>query len=131
VKLMLVHEHYLHQVANESQFLIQIKTKSIIGVQVYTASHPIDPIERRTKELAKSITIGRDCWIGGCAIICPGVTLGIILFHITNLSLISTQLGDGIVVGAGSVVTKSFPEGFLVIAGNPAKVIRTLEKRDL
>ncbi len=128
---MLVHEHYLHQVGNESQFCIQIKTKSIIGVQVYTASHPIDPIERRTKELDKSITIGRDCWIGGCAIICPGVTLGIILIHATNCSLISTHLGDGIVGGAGSVVTKSFPEGFLVIAGNPAKIIRTLEKCDL
>ena len=45
------------------------------------------------------------------AVILPGVTLG-----------------DHTIVGAGSIVTKSFPEGYVVIAGNPAKIIRTLER---
>lgn len=43
------------------------------GVQIYSATHPIDPIKRRTTEFGKPIKIGRDCWIGGAAIICPGI----------------------------------------------------------
>ena len=54
---------------------------------------------------SKPVVIGDDCWLGVNAVICPGVTLGI-----------------GCVVGAGSVVTKSFPE-YSVIAGVPAKII--------
>ncbi len=57
------------------------------------------------------ITIGNSCFIGLHSILLPGVTLG-----------------DHIIVGAGSVVTKSFPEGNVVIAGNPAKVICTLQE---
>lgn len=55
------------------------------------------------------ITIGNDCWIGANAIILPGV-----------------ELGDHTIVGAGSIVTKSFPEGNCIIAGNPAKLIGRL-----
>jgi maltose O-acetyltransferase len=80
------------------------------GVQLYTASHPLDVATRRTHELAKPITIGDDCWIGGNAIICPGV-----------------NIGNGCVIGAGSVVTKNIPEYSLAV-GNPAKVIRKLEE---
>lgn len=80
-------------------------------VQVYTATHPTDPIERRTVELGKPVRIGEDCWIGGGAIILPGVTIG-----------------DGVTVGAGSVVTKDV-ESYVVVAGNPAKVIRRLERK--
>ena len=43
------------------------------GVQIYTASHSLDPIERRFTEFGKPVKIGKDCWIGGCAIICPGI----------------------------------------------------------
>lgn len=78
------------------------------GVQLYTASHPMDFEARRTQELSKPITIGDDCWIGGNAIICPGITIG-----------------NGCVIGAGSVVTKDIPDNMMA-AGNPAKVIRQL-----
>ena len=78
------------------------------GVQLYTATHPLDAIERRTKEFAKSITIGDDCWIGGGAIICPGVSIG-----------------NRCVIGAGSVITKDIPDDSLAV-GNPAKVIRKI-----
>ena len=46
------------------------------NVQIYTAGHPLDAVERRTVEFAKPITIGNDCWIGGAAIILPGITIG-------------------------------------------------------
>lgn len=78
------------------------------GVQIYTASHPLNAIERRKVEFAKPVTIGSDCWIGGNVVICPGVTIG-----------------DGCVIGAGSVVTKNIPDNTLAV-GNPAKVIRKL-----
>jgi maltose O-acetyltransferase len=81
------------------------------GVQLYTASHPMDPPTRRTHSLALPIHIGDDCWIGGNAIICPGVTIG-----------------NGCVIGAGSVVTKNIPDYSLAV-GNPAKVIKKLEVR--
>lgn len=80
-------------------------------VGIYTATHPIEAIMRYSgKELGKPITIGNNCWIGGGAIINPGVTLG-----------------DNVVVGAGAVVTKSFGDS-VVIAGNPAKIIKKIEE---
>lgn len=78
------------------------------GVHVYTATHPLDPIERRTIESSKPVVIGSDCWIGGNTVICPGVTIG-----------------NGVTIGAGSVVTKDIPDAVLAV-GNPAKVIRPL-----
>lgn len=78
------------------------------AVQVYTATHPLDPILRRTQESGKPITIGSDVWIGGGAIICPGVTIG-----------------SRSVIGAGSVVTRDVPEGVFA-AGNPCRVVREL-----
>ncbi len=83
-----------------------------IGPQVgiYTASHPINPIERNSGlEFAKPIVIGDNCWIGGHATINPGVTLG-----------------DNVVVASGAVVTKSFPNN-VVIGGNPARVLKKVE----
>ena len=79
------------------------------AVQIYTATHPLNAEERRKKEYAKPIRIGADCWIGGGAIILPGVTIG-----------------DKTVIGAGSVVTKSLPGGVLA-AGNPCRVLRPVE----
>lgn len=79
------------------------------GVQLYAATHPLDAVVRRTLELAEPITIGDDCWIGGSAVICPGVTIGV-----------------GCVIGAGSVVTKDVPAYSLAV-GNPARVIKSLK----
>ena len=90
---------------------VRIGRHALLGPQVgiYTAMHPFDPVERaRGTETARPVTIGDDCWIGGHATIAPGVTLG-----------------NNVIVGAGAVVTRSFGDN-LVIAGNPAKVIRTL-----
>ena len=79
------------------------------SVQIYTATHPINAAERRKwLESAKPITIGSDVWVGGGAIICPGVTIG-----------------DRSVIGAGSIVTADIPSD-VVVAGNPARVIREL-----
>ena len=80
------------------------------NVQLYTATHPLDPDERNTSiEYGKPITFGDNVWVGGGAIIIPGVTLG-----------------DNVVVGAGAVVTKSFPDN-VVLGGNPAKIIKLLD----
>lgn len=92
--------------------LVTIGNNTMLGpnVQIYTASHPLEYKARNSGvEFAKPITIGNNVWIGGNATICPGVTLG-----------------DNVVVGAGSVVTKSFPDD-VFIAGNPAKVIRNID----
>lgn len=79
------------------------------SVQIYTATHPIHAAERRKGlESARPICIGSDVWVGGGAILCPGVTIG-----------------DRSVIGAGSVVTRSIPADVLA-AGNPCRVIRPL-----
>jgi maltose O-acetyltransferase len=81
------------------------------NVQIYTATHPIDPVERSSgKEYAKPITIGSDVWVGGSTVICPGVTIG-----------------DRSVIGAGSVVTKDIP-AYVIAAGNPCRVIRRIDE---
>jgi len=79
------------------------------GVQIYTATHPTDPPARLEHELTKPVTIGNNVWIGGNAIILPGV-----------------KIDDNVTIGAGSVVTKDFPSN-CVIAGNPAKIIKKLD----
>jgi maltose O-acetyltransferase len=79
------------------------------AVQVYTAAHPLEADVRRSGlEYARPIRIGNDVWIGGGAIILPGVTIG-----------------DGSVIGAGSVVVHDIPSASVVV-GNPARVIRSL-----
>ena len=80
------------------------------SVQIYTATHPLDAIERRTVEFSKPVSIGNDCWIGGNSVILPGV-----------------KIGNGVTIGAGSVVTKDIPGNSLAV-GNPAKVIRKLNQ---
>ncbi len=75
------------------------------GVQILTADHPRDPAARATgAEWGGPIAIGRNVWIGGGALILPGVTIG-----------------DDAIVGAGSVVTRDVAPG-ATVAGNPARV---------
>ncbi len=75
------------------------------GVQILTADHPRDPAERRQMlEFGRPITIGANVWIGGGALILPGVTIG-----------------DDAIIGAGSVVTRDVPPGATAV-GNPARL---------
>jgi maltose O-acetyltransferase len=78
------------------------------AVQIYTAMHPLDAQERRGREFGKPVDIGADVWVGGGAIITPGV-----------------RIGSRTVIGAGSVVTRDIPEGVFA-AGNPCRVIRRI-----
>ncbi|KAG0242659.1 hypothetical protein BGW41_003762 [Actinomortierella wolfii] len=83
------------------------------NVQLYSATHPVNPILRaKGVENALPIKIGDDVWIGGGSVICPGVSIG-----------------NGSTVGAGSVVTKDVPP-YTVVAGNPARVIRVLDPEE-
>lgn len=77
------------------------------GVQLLTATHPVDAEERLSgRELGYPITIGSRVWLGGGVIVGPGVTIG-----------------DDVVVGSGAVVIKDLPDR-VVAVGNPARVIR-------
>jgi maltose O-acetyltransferase len=92
---------------------VQIGSYTLFGpaVQIYTAMHPLLSTERRTMlEYAKPVVIGSDVWVGGGAIICPGVTIG-----------------SRCIIGAGSVVTRDIPDGVFA-AGNPCRVIRQVEE---
>ncbi len=80
------------------------------GVQLYTVTHPLNAQQRKSGlEQGRAISIGNAVWIGGGAIVLPGVCIG-----------------DGAVIAAGAVVTKDVP-AFAMVAGNPAKVIKTLD----
>ncbi len=78
------------------------------AVQIYAATHPLDAETRKTLEFSKPVSIGNDCWIGGGAIILPGVSIG-----------------NNCIIGAGSVVTKDIPDHSMAM-GNPAKIIKSL-----
>ncbi|MFG3165947.1 sugar O-acetyltransferase [Streptomyces sp. NPDC048200] len=79
------------------------------NVQLLTPTHPLEPQPRRDKlEAARPITIGNNVWLGGGAIVCPGVTIG-----------------DNSVIGAGAVVTRDIPAD-VVAVGNPARPVREL-----
>jgi maltose O-acetyltransferase len=78
-------------------------------VQLLTATHPIEPGPRREGwESGEPITIGDNVWLGGGAVVCPGVSIG-----------------DDTVVGAGAVVTSDLPSGVMAF-GVPARVQRTI-----
>ena len=78
------------------------------AVQIYTAMHPFNAEQRRREEYGRPVEIGSDVWVGGGAIILPGV-----------------RIGSRAVIGAGSVVTRDMPEDVFA-AGNPCRVVRDI-----
>lgn len=79
------------------------------GVHLYTTTHPVNAMDRATGlQMIGPITIGDDCWIGGHAVVMPGVTIG-----------------ARTVIGAGSIVTNDIPAD-VVAAGNPCRIIRSV-----
>lgn len=90
---------------------VAIGAKSMLGpaVQIYTAIHPLNPVERASGvETTAAVTLARNVWVGGAAVLCPGVTIG-----------------ENAVVGAGAVVVKDVPANCVVV-GNPAQIVRQL-----
>lgn len=81
------------------------------NVGIISANH--DFVNNNIPTDAPPINIGRFCWLGMGAVVLPGV-----------------QLGDFTIVGAGAVVTKSFGQGYCIIGGNPAKIIKELNRED-
>lgn len=82
------------------------------NVGIITSNHDLYDLNKRGK--AKKVILGEECWVGMNTTILPGV-----------------ELGKHVIVGAGSVVTKSFKEGNCIIAGNPATIIKKLNKEEI
>ncbi|HEY2420880.1 MAG TPA: sugar O-acetyltransferase [Neobacillus sp.] len=79
------------------------------GVHIYTATHPLNPVERISgTEFGKPVTIGDNVWIGGRAIVNPGV-----------------HIGNNVVIASGAVVTKNVPD-HVVVGGNPARILKQI-----
>ncbi|HKN85817.1 MAG TPA: sugar O-acetyltransferase [Nitrospiraceae bacterium] len=91
---------------------VRIGDFTLLGpaVQIYTALHPLDATLRQHQEFGKRVEIGSNVWIGGGAIILPGV-----------------RIGSQSVIGAGSVVTRDIPDRVLAV-GNPCRVIREISE---
>jgi maltose O-acetyltransferase len=89
---------------------VRIGSYALFGpaVQIYTPMHPFNAQQRRGKEFGKPVEIGSDVWVGGGAIILPGVSIG-----------------SRAVIGAGSVVTRDVPPDVFA-AGNPCRVVREI-----
>jgi acetyltransferase-like isoleucine patch superfamily enzyme len=92
---------------------VRIGDYTNIGPNVGIISSNHDFVNNDVHVAAQAIEIGRFCWMGMGAVILPGV-----------------KLADFTIVGAGAIVTRSFPEGYCVIAGNPAKIIKYLNKEE-
>ncbi|SFA95550.1 maltose O-acetyltransferase [Lentibacillus halodurans] len=91
------------------EILIGNHCKIAPGVHIYTATHPLNPTQRNSGlEYGRPVTIGHNVWIGGRAVINPGVTIG-----------------DNVVIASGAVVTKDIPDN-VVAGGNPAKIIKEI-----
>jgi acetyltransferase-like isoleucine patch superfamily enzyme len=83
-------------------------TQIASNVGIIASNHAVTDTR---EQLESKVIIGKYCWIGMNSVILPGV-----------------ELGDYVVVGAGSIVTKSFKDGYCIIAGNPAKLIKYIDK---
>lgn len=118
-KNIVIHEDDIHIFQSPGTYFNNFSAKIFIGRGVYiapnvgiiTANHDFNNLKAHSK--GKDVYIGAKSWIGMNAVILPGVTLG-----------------EKTIVGAGSIVTKSFPEGNVLIAGNPAKKIKELSENE-
>lgn len=95
------------QAASDAHIYIGHGTYIAANVGIITANHDLNDLSKATP--GRDVVIGDNCWIGMNCVILPGVTLG-----------------SHTIVGAGSIVTKSFNEGNCIIAGNPAKILKKL-----
>lgn len=95
--------------AQDAKIIIGKGTWIAPNVGLITTNHDINNIEQHSS--GKDIILGEQCWIGMNAVILPGVTLG-----------------PNTIVGAGAVVTKSFPDGYSVIGGVPAVFIKKIDR---
>lgn len=98
-------------IQGDGKIFIGDYTQISANVGIITANH--DVFDNRKHAPAEQVRIGKYCWIGMNSVILPGV-----------------ELGDFTIVAAGSIVTKSFPDGYCVVGGNPAKVIRTIPRNE-
>ena len=94
--------------ATDAKIVVGKNTWIANGVAIITANHDLEDLD--TQSDAADVVLGEECWIGSNAVILPGVTLG-----------------KHTVVGAGAVVTKSFEDGWCVLAGVPAKKIKDIK----
>lgn len=84
------------------------------NVALYGAGHPIHPVSRNSGyEYGDEITIGDNVWLGGSVVVVPGV-----------------HIGNNVVVGAGSVVTKDLPDNVIAV-GNPARILKYITEEDM
>ena len=94
---------------------IYVGDYTMIGpnVTIATAGHPILPeLREKGYQYNMEVHIGKNCWLGSGVVVLPGVTIG-----------------DNVVVGAGSIVTKDLPSN-VVAVGNPCRVLREMNERD-
>ena len=102
-----LHANGTYYQAIDAKIYIGKGTRISLNCGFITANHDLNNLNNHEK--GKDIRIGKNCWIGMNSVILPGV-----------------ELGDHTIVGAGSIVTKSYKEGNCIIAGNPAKKIRDI-----
>lgn len=98
----------------ETSIIIEDDVMMGCGVHIYINNHKFDrqdiPLIDQGYYPDEKVILHKGCWIGANSILLPGV-----------------EIGENTVIGAGSIVTKSFPSG-VVAAGNPAKIIKNLAK---
>ncbi len=108
-----VYANYNLTLVDDTHIYVGDNTMFGPNVTIATAGHPIDPeLRARGLQYNRPVRIGRNCWLGAGVIVMPGVTVG-----------------DNVVIGAGSVVTKDIPSN-VVAVGNPCRVLREVGEHD-